>query len=212
VPDVFDVLSEDHGEVKEMLAQLVTERPLFGADKDKLADRKKMAARLITEESRHEAVEEMFFWPAVREKLPDGDTLADTAIGQEEEAKEVLARLDRLQPGTEFKEFEELIDSFAEAAREHIDYEETQVWPRMRKALSRREATELGKKVQEGKKTVPGKPKPGQVPRQRGGRPSEKDTAGKTRAELYEQARKLGIQGRSSMNKDELARHVARSR
>jgi hemerythrin-like domain-containing protein len=210
VPDVFDVLSEDHGKVKQALAQLVTERPLFGADKDKLADRKKMAAWLITEESRHEAVEEMFFWPAVRAKLPDGDTLADTAIGQEKKAKKVLARLDRLQPGWEF---EELLESFAQAAREHIDYEETQVWPHMRKALSRREATELGRKVQEGKKTVPDKPKPGQLPRQRGSRPSDKkDTAGKTRAELYEQARKLGIQGRSSMNKDELARHVARSR
>jgi hemerythrin-like domain-containing protein len=213
VPDVFDVLSEDHGKVKEMLAQLINERPLFGADKDKLADRKKMAARLITEESRHEAVEQRFFWPAVRAKLPDGDTLADTAIGQEEEAKEILARLDRLQPGWEFKEFEELLESFAQAAREHIDYEETQVWPRMRKALGRREAAELGKKVQEGKKTASDKPKPGQVPRQRGSRPSDKkDTAGKTRAELYEQARKLGIEGRSSMSKDELARHVARSR
>jgi hypothetical protein len=210
VADVFDVLSEDHGEVKEMLAQLVNSRPIFGADIDKLADRKKMAARLIIEESRHEAVEEMFFWPAVREKLPDGDKLADTAIGQEEQANRVLARLDRLPPG---EEFEGLLASFAKAAGEHIDYEETQVWPRMRKALSRREATELGKKVQEGKKTAPDKPKPRQVPRQRGSRPlSMKDTAGKTRAELYEHARKLGIQGRSSMNKDELARHIVRGR
>lgn len=207
MPDVFDVLSEDHSEVKQMLAQLTRERPGRQAGREKLAERKQTAARLITEESRHEAAEEMVFWPAVREKLPDGDKLADTATGQEEEAKKVLAKLDKLEAGS--KEFEELIAAFAKDGQEHITYEETEVWPHMRKALSKREATEMGKKMLEAKKTAPGKPAPGQVPRQRGRSRGKADTAGKTRTELYERARELGIQGRSSMNKEELARHVS---
>jgi hypothetical protein len=67
-----------------------------GASQDQLALRKKMTQELIIEESKHEALEEMYFWPAVREHLPAGDTLADEATGQEQEAKQVLADLDKL--------------------------------------------------------------------------------------------------------------------
>lgn len=204
MPDVFDVLSEDHSEVKEMLAQLEKGRPGPGAADSELAERKKQVSKLITEEARHEAVEEMFFWPAVRDKLPDGDELAGHANGQEEEAKEVLARLDKLDAGS--REFEKMLAEFTKAGREHIEFEETQVWPALREALSKREASELGKKLQEGKKTAPDKPRPGK------GRKPAGDTAGKSKAELYDKARELGVEGRSSMSKEELARHVARGR
>lgn len=210
MPDVFDVLSQDHREVRQMLARLTRKRPGPDADKDKLAKRKKRAAKLITEESRHEAVEEMFFWPAVRDKLPEGNKLADTATAQEEEAKKVLARLDKLQAGS--GEFEDLIAAFASDGEEHMEFEETQVWPKMRKALSKREATDMGQKMREGKGTAPDKPKPGRVPQQRGRSSHRADAAGKTRTELYEQARELGVRGRSSMNKKELADHVSRGR
>jgi hypothetical protein len=38
------------------------------------------------------------------------------------------------------------------------------------------------------------------------------DAKGKTRAELYEEARELDVAGRSSMNKAQLARQVAKAR
>jgi Hemerythrin HHE cation binding domain len=90
--------------------------------------RKKMVEELIIEESRHEAVEKMYFWPAVRERLPDGDELADTATGQEQEGKEVLDRLDELN--ADQPEFEELVFTFISAGRDHIAFEETKVWRR----------------------------------------------------------------------------------
>ena len=43
----------------------------------------------------------------------------------------------------------------------------------------------------------------------RGGRQSGKGPAGRTRDQLYNDARKLGIEGRSSMSKSELQRAVA---
>jgi hemerythrin-like domain-containing protein len=205
MPDVFDVLSEDHNEVKQLLARLEEERPGAGAGKSKLANRKEKATKLITDESKHEAVEEMFFWPAVRDKLPDGEKLARHAMGQENEAKEVLAKLDTLEADS--PEFEKLLTEFTAAAREHIEFEETQVWPKMREALSKQEATEIGKQLKDGKKTAPDKPQPGKpVPAQR------RASGGKTKTELYEEARKLGVQGRSTMTKDELAREVASHR
>ena len=95
--DVFTVLAQDHQEVKAMLAEL--ERgptKATGATEGQLALRKKMTEQLIIEESRHEALEEMYFWPAVRDRLQSGDTLADEATGQEQDAKQVLASLDKL--------------------------------------------------------------------------------------------------------------------
>ena len=43
----------------------------------------------------------------------------------------------------------------------------------------------------------------------RGGRQSGKGPAGRTRDQLYNDAKKLGIEGRSSMNKSELEKAVA---
>jgi hypothetical protein len=43
----------------------------------------------------------------------------------------------------------------------------------------------------------------------RGGKQSGKGPAGRTREQLYSDAKKLGIDGRSTMNKDELQKAVA---
>ncbi|HVT71160.1 MAG TPA: hemerythrin domain-containing protein [Trebonia sp.] len=157
--DAFEVLAQDHAEVKEMLTQLELGAVRQGAvEPGQLAQRKQLAEQLIIEESRHEAVEEMYFWPTVREQLPNGDELADTAIGQEDEGKEVLDRLDKLDAGT--PEFETLLADFIRAGREHIDYEESRVWPPLRQRLSAEQAEELGSKLEAGKKTAPTRPHP----------------------------------------------------
>ena len=100
----------------------------------------------------------MYFWPAVRERVPGGDQLAGKAIGQEQEAKEVLAKLDKLDADN--PEFEELLTTFTAAAREHIAFEETQVWPSLRAALTEAQAVELGDKLAQAKKTAPTRPHP----------------------------------------------------
>jgi hemerythrin-like domain-containing protein len=159
MPDVFEVLGRDHEEVKRMLSELETgPTAATGAGDNDLALRKKMVQQLVIEESRHEAVEEMYFWPAVRERAEGGDRLADAATGQEQEGKEVLDKLDKLEAAQ--PEFEQLIAEFIQAAREHISYEETRAWPALRAALTAGQANDLGAKLAEGKKTAPTRPHP----------------------------------------------------
>jgi hemerythrin-like domain-containing protein len=159
MPSVFDVLDRDHQEVKQMLSELEKgPTAATGAPDRELALRKKMVEQLVIEESKHEAVEEMYFWPAVRDRLPDGERLASTATSQEQEGKQVLDQLDKLEASD--PEFEHLIASFIQAGREHISYEETIVWPPMRAVLSAEEASELGDKVAAAKKTAPTRPHP----------------------------------------------------
>ena len=159
MPDAFDVLGTDHRDVKQILSELET-GPAQGSDatEAQLQARKKLAEKLIIESSKHEAVEEQYFWPAVRNRVPDGNGLADHAISQESEAKAVLARLDKLGPAD--VEFEELLAKFIPAAREHVGYEEGTVWPRLRATLSAAEAEDLGNKLADAKTTAPTRPHP----------------------------------------------------
>lgn len=147
--DVFTVLAEDHLEVKRILAALATPS----------VREAELAEQLVIEESKHEAAEEMHFWPAVRDKVPGGDQLADTALSQEHEGKEVLDQLRKATPGD--AEFRELVATFTTAGQAHIAFEETHVWPLLRSVLSAAEATELGEKVQSAKESGPTRPHPG---------------------------------------------------
>ncbi|MBP2707887.1 hemerythrin domain-containing protein [Microbispora sp. RL4-1S] len=159
--DVFEVLSHDHREVERMLAELESGTAPAGLDGPEL--RGKMVEQLIIEESKHEAVEEEYFWPAVRELVPDGDRLADHAVEEEQAAKQVLDDLLGLEAGE--AKFEELLSGFIADAREHIAYEEKTVWPQLRSVIGTDRAAELGKKLVEGKKTAPTRPHPHTPPK-----------------------------------------------
>lgn len=100
----------------------------------------------------------MYFWPAVQDCLESGNTLADEATGQEQDAKQVLASLDKLGPDD--AEFEQLLAKFIMDARAHIEFEESQVWPLMRTALPAETSAELGEKFAGGKKSAPTRPHP----------------------------------------------------
>lgn len=148
--DLFDVLEADHIEVKSILSTL-------GTSSDN-QHRAKLAQTLVMEESKHEAAEEMHFWPAVRRFLVDGDHLADRAISQEEEGKKVLNELDKADPGS--PAFDELVTRFQQAAHEHIAFEENEVWPKLVAVLNERQLDELGTEVAGAKETAPTRPHP----------------------------------------------------
>jgi hypothetical protein len=97
MPDVFQVLKKDHDAVKAMLAQLEEgPRAGSGATAEQLAFRKQAVDAVIIEESKHEAAEQEYFWPAVRQLGPDGVRVAEIGLEQETEAGPILADLDKL--------------------------------------------------------------------------------------------------------------------
>jgi hemerythrin superfamily protein len=122
-----------------------------------------MVERLIIEESKHEAVEEEYFWPAVRELVEDGDRLADRAVEQEQSAKRTLSELMRLEAGD--RRFEELLANLITDGRAHIAYEETTVWPALRRVITDERAEQLGERLQQAKKLAPTRPHPHTPPK-----------------------------------------------
>jgi hypothetical protein len=162
--DVFDVLAEDHEEIRQALAELEKgPTAATGASEDQLMLRKIMTEELIIEEAKHEEIELTYVWPAVRGHVPGGDQLADRAICVELEIVALLAELDQLdvcQP-----EFERVLSAFTQAAREHFDFEERLVWPRLHAAfnsgaLSAKAAGQLGLKILQARQAVPVPPFP----------------------------------------------------
>jgi hypothetical protein len=84
------------------------------------------------------------------------------AISHEQEGKEVLARLDKAD--ADDPEFEGLLSEFIGAGRDHISFEETQVWPGLRARLIAAEADEFGGKIEKAKKRAPTRPHPHTLP------------------------------------------------
>ena len=119
--DVFEILGGDHAAVKQMLDALERSPDnSTGATRAVVAARKAVADQLIIDSSAHEAAEEQYFWPLVREQLPDGNGLADEAIEQESVAKQMLNELGKFA-GPEH-EFDALIDTIILSCRAHIEF------------------------------------------------------------------------------------------
>jgi hemerythrin superfamily protein len=154
VPDIFTILTKDHSDVKAMLTELEA-----GTGQTDLAQRRaELAEQLVIAESKHEAAEEQYFWPTVRDKLPNGDTLADEAIGQETEGKRILDELRKLS--SDNIEFDSLVNQFISAGREHIAFEEEKVWPGLRAVLPADEAEALGERFERAENMGPTRPHP----------------------------------------------------
>lgn len=157
--DVFTVLGADHAKVKEMVKEFQSLIGPANEPTERLAEQGgALADKLITAESQHEAAEEQYFWPAVREKVAGGQELAKTALEQETAAKKLLATLDGMAPTD--GPFIGLITEFITAGEAHIAFEEDQVWPKLRAVLSAEEARELGEKVAAAEKAGPTRPHP----------------------------------------------------
>lgn len=157
--DALTFLRQDHKSVLGMLEVLDGAPSGSGSQ---ISGLETMVTNLVIAESQHEAIEEQLFWPAVREALEDGDTLADTAIQQEQQGKKLLQQLEDGKPGQ--PDYQEALQRFVEAGREHIAYEQDVVWPRFEAAVSREQLEKLGEKLERAKKIAPTRPHPATPP------------------------------------------------
>jgi hemerythrin-like domain-containing protein len=157
--DALTFLREDHKSVLGMLEVLDGAPTGSGSQSSGLET---MVTNLIIAESQHEAVEEEFFWPAVRRALDNGDDLADEAIAQEQAGKKLLQRLEDGKPGD--ADYHDALQEFVKAGREHIRYEQEVVWPLFEAVVSREDREKIGEKLEVAKKVAPTRPHPDTPP------------------------------------------------
>lgn len=149
--DAVTVLSDDHRAVELAFRELESRE---GSPKH----RRELAEHVIAELVRHSVAEEQYLYPAVRTALPDGDEIADREIADHAEAERTMKELDGVDATDE--KFDHLVDELIRAVREHIEDEETSLFPRLRMVCEEPELVELGEKIVWAKQVAPTRPHP----------------------------------------------------
>jgi Hemerythrin HHE cation binding domain len=111
--DAIELLQRDHDEIRRLLSQLAAGPIAAGGDDP----RGSAVEQLVISASKHEAIEEQYFWPVIRRRVHDGARLADEAVSQELQVKHVLDLLDGLDAAE--GEFELLLRQLASVCRAH---------------------------------------------------------------------------------------------
>jgi hemerythrin superfamily protein len=156
--DAVMVLTRQHNQVRALVQQLsALPSHTTGGEDDDLARRKSLVDMITVMLSQHETAEEEYLWPAVREVLPDGDERAGAALAQEQEGKDTLTTLGKLEPDT--REFDSGVEQLAAQLRKHVAYEET-VFLALREAMPGEDREKLGRKLLSAARAGPTRPHP----------------------------------------------------
>jgi iron-sulfur cluster repair protein YtfE (RIC family) len=124
--DALRLLCTDHEEVADLFdryRQLTDE----GAG---VEPRVALATQICFELLVHAQVEEELFYPAAREMLQGQDMLVDESLAEHEAAKELIVRLESIDPADE--QYDATVLLLAEAVAHHVREEEDVLFPRLR--------------------------------------------------------------------------------
>jgi hemerythrin superfamily protein len=150
--DVISLLKRDHETVDGLFRRYES---LGARDTDR---RTEVVHEVIRELSVHAAIEEQFLYPQIKEALPDGEALAEEALQEHQEAKEVLADLDRMDAGD--AGFDAKVRSLIADVRHHVEEEETELLPRFAAAVPDERLEQLGNLMEKAKAVAPTRPHP----------------------------------------------------
>ena len=148
--DVVDILTTDHREMLELLAQIEA-----AVDAD---SRRELADTVTAEIMRHAVAEEMYVYPAVEEHLPNGAQEVEHDKEEHDAIVQILEQwesVDAAEP-----RFMELTRQLEAQLRHHIADEEADQFPQLRAHLPADTLVEVGRKVEAAKKLAPTRPHP----------------------------------------------------
>lgn len=143
------LLRQQHEQVKQMFSQLLA---ADGQERAELFDC--LRATLAV----HETAEEMVIYPRLRQAVEDGDRIADARIAEEDEAKQVLADLEKLGPQGDG--FGQKITQFQQAVINHASAEEQTVFPALERTCSADELRTMGERLEMEERMAPSHPHP----------------------------------------------------
>lgn len=150
--DALELLTRDHREVEDLFAQ-------FHGGSDE--ERRSSAEGIIRELAIHAAIEEELFYPAVRKQMPACEGLVEHGIDEHQEVKEILAALDGMIDKTHTKAFADKLQRLERSVTEHVEEEETKLFPSVRDGFTKTALNELGTAMNRAKKAAPTRPHPG---------------------------------------------------
>jgi hemerythrin superfamily protein len=149
-PDVVDVLTADHRDVTALIGEIWSVRdPMVRRD---------LTDTAISELVRHAVAEEMYVYPVMRKYLPDGDKAVEHDVEEHKELEQAMKLLEGLEVGG--TDFDETLRRLETVLADHVQDEESEQFPELRRRIPRDELVELARKVETAKKLAPTRPHP----------------------------------------------------
>jgi iron-sulfur cluster repair protein YtfE (RIC family) len=180
--NAIDLLMQEHRQAEQMMQQLK------GTQGQDMALLEKAGQELRI----HMKIEEDVLYPFIRQNIPNGQDLMKEAEDEHQEARQALAQVEATA-GT--AQFEQALTTLEEGVLHHVQEEETEIFPKLRENVDEAKLVKFGEQLEQEHTKLEEQGYTGK-------------TDGKTRDELYAEAKEVGIEGRSKMKKDELAEAV----
>jgi hemerythrin superfamily protein len=147
--DAIEILIAQHNQIKQLFVLVESSE---GDERQREFDH--LRALLAV----HETAEEEVVRPVTRSSVPNGEAVADARIEEENEAKEVLAKLEKL--GTGSSEFMPTFLELKKSVLAHAETEEHEEFPALRASQSADELRQMGKRIKIAEKMAPTHPHP----------------------------------------------------
>lgn len=148
--DVIDLLLRQHSLIRNLFDEV---------DRCRGEERKEAFSRLVRLLAVHETAEEEIVHPYARNKLVGGDSIVDSRLQEEEEAKEMLSRLDGMDVTT--PEFTQELERLRAAVFAHAAAEERYEFAELKATTSAAERRSMAVGVKAAEAMAPTHPHPG---------------------------------------------------
>jgi len=150
--DAITLLKNDHKTIEKLFKQFEK------SDSSDTSARRKLVDQIIEELSVHASIEEQVFYPAVREDVPDAEDEVLEGLEEHHIVKWTLSELEDMDPSHE--RFEAKVTVLMEGVRHHVEEEESELFPEVRKALGRKRLGQIGDALELAKTRAPTEPDP----------------------------------------------------
>ncbi|MCC8404472.1 hemerythrin domain-containing protein [Paraburkholderia sp. MMS20-SJTN17] len=147
-PDALALLIDDHRKVEKLFDAFGQSR---GDERDALEAKATLAQRACEELTMHAMIEEELLYPAAQRALPDDDQLdVDESYVEHFLVKTLIARFETLKAGD--KGFDATFKVMSELVRHHIEEEESELFPALRRSGC--DLAALGEQIAARKQTL----------------------------------------------------------
>lgn len=136
MPNVVELIEKDHREVEELFSK-------FESTGDS-----SIALTICDELDRHTAGEENAVYPVVDAEVPGGKRIANEAIDEHKEARQMIGRIRRTEDPAHVAE---LVSELKQAIEHHVEEEESELLPKTREALGADRLDEMGRAFEAAK-------------------------------------------------------------
>lgn len=144
------MLKEDHKRVEKLFKRFEK------LGEDAVAEKQQIVAEVIEELTTHAHIEETIFYPEARQAVPETEEHVLESVEEHHIVVWVMSELKNLSPDDE--RYDAKMSVLMENVRHHVEEEEKEWFPEVRKGLGRKRLVELGERMEAARASAPRDP------------------------------------------------------